>query len=282
MEEFAIQKIYIDSRYQVKNGKYHNNADFEVILPQVVSLPEKCHGFVDEIILPVLFVNVQTGVNDKLYLKVFYNGVDHFYTYTFPESNYTLDQFYSKLQEFLFWTNEADKVGFTVTLIESVYQISIVLKDQRITKPDVCKFSIFTDEELVTGAYNNTIISDPNSVNNILQNYKFESSIYDDISVIFDIDLHPVRNLYLTCSELTSYGSLTNFLWEGRAIIKKIPVNVPFGSLLFHYQQTQTDVFKCGNKTLSRLRFQLRNAEGDIIKLNNHWSFTLLFYRGNE
>ena len=167
-----------------------------------------------------------------------------------------------------------------------MYKISVILKDERVTRPDVSKFNIFTDAELISGAYNNTIIDDPQSVNNILQNYKLKSNtldpIYDDFLAMYDIDLHPVRNLYLTCSELSSYGALTNFSWEGRTIIKKIPIGVPFGSLLFNYQQTQTDVFKCENKTLSRLKFQLRNAEGNIIKLNNHWSFTILFYRSNE
>jgi hypothetical protein len=55
---------------------------------------------------------------------------------------------------------------------------------------------------------------------------------WSDYQVDFYPDLHPVRNLYLCCSELSSYSSLTNFDWHGSNIIKKMPINVPFGSMV--------------------------------------------------
>jgi len=87
-------------------------------------------------------------------------------------------------------------------------------------------------------------------------------------------DLHPIRNLYLTCSDICGYSSLYNFDWSGQNIINKIPNNVPFGSMLYSFQNTSLDYFRCGNKTLSNLTFTLRDSHGNIINMASHLSFS--------
>jgi hypothetical protein len=119
-------------------------------------------------------------------------------------------------------------------------------------------------------------------MNDILQNYKKEINDWNVDLVQFYPDLHPIRNLYLCCSELSSYSSLTNFDWHGSNIIKKIPINVPFGSMVYNFQSITFDHFNCGNITLNKLSFTLRNAHGKIVNLNNHWSFSILFSRDHN
>ena len=109
-------------------------------------------------------------------------------------------------------TSPAD-ISFRVSAIEDNYKIIIQENEHR-------AFNIFTDNDLANGLYNNTIITDPHSANNILENYKNDGT-WSNYRFTFYPDLHPVRNLYLTCSELSNYSSLTNFRWGGKNIIKK-------------------------------------------------------------
>jgi hypothetical protein len=88
MEDFLVRKIYIDSRFKTDSSVSDSN--FSIVLPEAVNLPEKCIGVIDEIILPVMFCNVQTGVNDKLYMAIFHSAVTNYYTITLAERNYDL------------------------------------------------------------------------------------------------------------------------------------------------------------------------------------------------
>jgi len=276
MEDFLTKKIYIDTRYKT-NTEQGNNANFQVMLNEVVNLPEKCVGYIDEIIMPILFFNVQEGVNDKLYFGIFIPGDNiEYFTLTLPEKNYNLVDLASELQtQFNEATSESEnEFSFLVSAIEDTYKIIVQQQEHH-------AFNIFTDNDLANGLYNNTVINDPQSINNIIVNYKYDGT-WSNWRFTFFPDLHPVRNLYLTCSELSNYSSLTNFSWGGKNIIKKIPVNVGFGGMLYLTQSLANDHFNCGNKSLSQLNFQLRNSEGNIVKLSSHWSFSIIFLRANE
>jgi hypothetical protein len=154
--------------------------------------------------------------------------------------------------------------------------------DQRVSPPYIATFIFFDDSELESGAYNGTPILDHQSVNDVLQNYKKVPNQWSSFKISLTPDLHPVRNLYLCFSELSSYSSLTNFDWHGSNVIKKIPINVPFGSMVYNFQSITFDHFQCGNRTLNKLYFTLRNSHGKVVKLNNHWSFSILFSRGQS
>lgn len=84
--------------------------------------------------------------------------------------------------------------------------------------------------------------------------------------VEFYPDSHPVRNLYLCCSEFCSYSSLTSFNWDGRHIVKQNPIIVGFGGMRFLSRSLPHDPVDCGNQTLSQLNFQMRTSHGDVVK----------------
>jgi hypothetical protein len=59
-----VRKIYIDSRFKTSNSK--SNSDFKYELLESVSLPNKCVMYMDDVIIPVSWVNVDER-NNKLY-----------------------------------------------------------------------------------------------------------------------------------------------------------------------------------------------------------------------
>ena len=195
MEDFIIRKIYIDSRFKT-SSRLGNNADFEVMLPQVVNLPEKCIGFIDELIMPIAFYNVQENVSDKLYINVYYDGADHFSTITIPEKNYSVQELGSDIITELQTAYPGD-VSFVGGGFADLNKITIQIVDSRISPPDTATFIIFDDVELLNGDYNSSSITEPQSINNILQNYKSSFVVYSSFKIEFTPDLHPLRNIYL-------------------------------------------------------------------------------------
>lgn len=57
---------------------------------------------------------------------------------------------------------------------------------------------------------------------------------------------------------------------------------VTFGSMLCLTQSLSNAYFKCENQTLSQLNFQLRNRQGEIVKLSSRWSFSIILMRAND
>lgn len=108
-----------------------------------------------------------------------------------------------------------------VPLVQVLLKLLVQLIDNRPSKPDVATFIIFDDAELAQGLYKNTLIWSPQRINHILQNDKTVTSQWPTFKIDVYLDLHPVRHLYLTCSELSSYSSLTSFNWGCQTIIRK-------------------------------------------------------------
>jgi hypothetical protein len=141
------------------------------MLPQIVNLPEACIGVIDEIILPVMFYNVQRDVNDKLYIGIYYSSITNYYTITLDENNYTLTDLADTINSPLNLLDPTN-VLFNVYGLSEVMKLSIEILDQRVDPLDVVTIIVFDDNELKEGSYNSIPISQPESINDILQNYK--------------------------------------------------------------------------------------------------------------
>ena len=96
------------------------------MLSEVVNLPEKCVGYIDEIIMPILFYNVQTDVNDKLYLGIVLptDHVAHYSTTTLDEMSYNLIDLASALEPKLNAIVELHTIdiAFLVSAVEPNYK----------------------------------------------------------------------------------------------------------------------------------------------------------------
>jgi hypothetical protein len=117
------------------------------------------------------------------------------------------------------------------------------------------------------------------SINTLLKNFtQFQTYSVTNTFLSGNIDMNPLRNVYLSCSGLGNFS--TTSLTGDRNIIKKIPINGQPGSIIYDSTQTGVDYLDCSRQTLSRISFQLKDNFGTIINLHGvHWSFSIVFSR---
>jgi hypothetical protein len=139
-------------------------------------------------------------------------------------------------------------------------------------------FRVITDHEMEfnnigwTGAsYDKNNLK---SVNQVLGNYTPSLNGTDWVSGY--VVLLVLRNLYLTCSELRDAKQLGS---TGACnIIKKIPINAPFGSVIYDNEIISVDYINVSNRVLRTLHFKFVNSYGNVVDLNNvNCSFSLTF-----
>ena len=112
------------------------------------------------------------------------------------------------------------------------------------------------------------------SINQVLGNYT--SSLNSSTWESGYITLLALRNIYLSCSELSDARQLGSTGTYN--IIKKIPINAPFGSVIYDNEIINNDYINVSNRVLRTLRFKLVNSYGNVVDLNNvNCSFSLTF-----
>jgi hypothetical protein len=95
------------------------------------------------------------------------------------------------------------------------------------------------------------------------------------------LTLLALRNLYLTCSELSDAKQLGST--GAYNIIKKIPINAPFGSVIYDNEIISHDYINVSNRVLRTLHFKLVNSYGNVVDLNNvNCSFSMIFVNDED
>ena len=271
-----VRKIYIDTRF--KRDQYGSNTNFEIDLPQTVECPEDTVIFADEIVIPNTMTTVQAGINDALYFAVFYDTTVKYRQITLPEQNYTLMLFANQLKNLMNSVINTAEAEFNVNYNVDKLNISISISDKRSNKTDTMRWQIFTDANLKEGLYNFRTIHDATTCNEILQNFNistFEPWYTNDYVVIYNIDLHTTKNLYLL-ADIGEYRTITNFPWTGSCVLKKIQMNVPYNETLFSNVIMPYDCTHASNQSFNRIKFRLVNSRGLEPNLKNNWSFSLI------
>ena len=278
-----VRKLYIDTRYKLDpNG---SNTKFTIEFPQTIECPENTVMFVDEIVLPNTITTVQQDVNDRVYLVVKYNNSLHYFNAQLPEKNYTLPSFAEELKgqlnlQILF---QAQSAAVEVTTVYDINDltVSLTVLDKRAIKVDTMEWLILSDDALKQGFFNATQIKEPNSCNDILQNYVVDfNGIWNQVNkaIKYRVDLHTTRNLYLL-ADIGEFRTITNFPWSGSSVLKKIQMNVPYSDTLLFNVIMPYDCTHVGNMSFNRLQFHLVNSKGNYPNLRNNWSFSLIFER---
>ena len=136
------------------------------------------------------------------------------------------------------------------------------------------RFNVWTDAELKAG--NKSAVLN-RSINSLMKNYVSKAN--DNTSWTSGyIDMIPMRNVYLNCSGLGNFNTMT--LNGNRNVVKKIPVNANAGDMIFDQTVTGMDYLDCSSQTLSRLYFRLTDAFGKTVDLHgNHFTFSIVFSR---
>ena len=256
-----IKKIYIDTRF--KSSDSRSDSDFKIDLPTTLLMPEDTGFYIDDVCIPHTWYTVETGRNDKLHFG--FNTSDA--VVTIPEGNYTILSLGTAIATAMNLQLHPTTINFTseYIAIKNSFKITLVTTTNR--------FQIFTDVELK--AINSTAVG--SSINSLIKNY---TSKGDNNSPFVSgyIDMIPRRNLYLCCSGLGNFNTVT--LNGNRNVVKKIPVTANPGDMIFDQTVTGMDYLDCSGQTLSRISFQLTDAYGNVINLHeNHFSFSIVFSR---
>jgi hypothetical protein len=147
---------------------------------------------------------------------------------TIPTKNYNGITFAAALRASM---NAAIGFGTTFTVVYDLNDNNI--KITQLDNFDRYLFTLISDDDLVAGNLWNQPVPQSemiHSMNGILrlgENFSFSTvAAYNAY-----IDLHNVRNLYITSSSLASYTTISKF--GNDLIIKKIPVRANYGQIVF-------------------------------------------------
>ena len=259
-----IKKIYIDTRF--KSSDSRSDSDFKIDLPTTLLMPEDTGFYIDDVCIPHTWYTVETGRNDKLHFS--FNAGNTIVS--MPEGNYNITSLGTAIATAM---NLA--LSPTSRPMTNFTSVSDPLKNSfKITLANVVnRFEIFTDAQLK--AMNSTAFG--SSINKLIKNFVSKGENNSPFLSGY-IDMIPNRNVYLCCSGLGNFNSMT--LNGNRNVVKKIPVNANSGDMIFDQTVTGMDYLDCSSQTLSRISFQLTDAYGNVINLHeNHFSFSIVFSR---
>ena len=256
-----IKKIYIDSRF--KSSDSASNSDFKIDLPTTLLMPEDTGFYIDDVCIPHTWYPVEDGVNNTV---AFLFGMTTRHV-TIPPGNYSVKDLGLAIVS-------AMNAAAALPAFESVYDVktnslTIKLTSAYSTNP----FEIYSDAYLAAAGYSYA----NKTMNSLLKNFTAKG-FSTNAFVSGYIDMYPVRNIYMSCSGLGNFNTMS--ISGDRNIIKKIPVTAGHGEVIFDQTVTGMDYLDCSHQTLSRISFQLKDVFGNIINLHgNHMSFSIVFSR---
>ena len=85
-----VRKIYCDTAF--KRQDLISNSNFKIDLPYTLKLPDNCVFFVDDVSIPHTWYTIESGVNDKLYVRITLGSANTDYILTLTSQNYDGNQ----------------------------------------------------------------------------------------------------------------------------------------------------------------------------------------------
>ena len=265
-----IKKVYIDTRFKTEDSISHS--DFFIELPRSLNVPDNTICYITDIVIPVSWHTVDAR-NNKLYMMMNWLGIDFYHIVVIPVKNYSGPDFAAALKLALntFFTRE--EIFFDVQYNSKDTSIKIMK-----TQPHGVGLYMVSDHDLMSGKYWKSPLAKGtlNSMNSILRIGTYSYMLRDTTPYTAVLDLHTIRNVYLTSSSLCSYNIVSNF--GNDVIIKKIAVKCSYGTMLYDSGEPGYDYLDVSKRALSRIDFKLLDSFGNVLDLRgNHWSFSLVF-----
>jgi len=272
--KLEIKKIYVDTRFKTADSK--SDSDFSIELPRTFNVPDNVVCYISDLVIPISFSTVDSR-NNSLYFKFRHNNVfqNSMLTLTLDSKNYNGTTFTEAFKTKLNATVAPYNFNFDCIYDYTDNLLTIKLNDTRPNKTIPILFEIISDDDLKNGSFNNTPISAPKTLNQILRINKSMIFVEGGSQYKIYIDLHTTRNLYLTSSALASYNVVSNF--GNDTIIKKIPVRAGFNEMLFDVGAEGMDYLDVSRRSLRYIDFKLVDSYFNVVDLrNNHFSFSIL------
>ena len=263
-----IRTVYIDSRFKTRDSK--SSSDFKYELAESIELPDKCVCYVDDVIIPVSWYNIDE--NSKNIFIRRYQDLSNTKTdriVPIEVNNHTADTLTDAIQNAL---NTAFGWGvFAVTYEARKLKITITPETQSEVK-------LFTDDELKgSNDWQGTAYDSNNlmSANEVLGNFTIQPSTASAFESGI-IDLRRIHNVYISSSNLSTFKTLGPRGESG--IIKKCPVTTEYGFTLVDNVVVSHDWTDVSKQLLKTLEFRLTDAYGTTIDLRGMpISFSLIF-----
>ena len=268
-----IKKIYIDTRFKTADSKSHS--EFTIDLPREFNIPDDTICYVSDIVMPVSFRTIDDR-NNNFYFSIDFETTHIYYDITLENKNYTGSGFVEALRQKIsdittgaslpiIWTSSYDNIDNKMTL-------SFV--DTRTNPPDLMTVTFYSNDSLMNDEWLH-VVSDPKTINYIIA-LKTKVFLHSMELYTCYLDLHTIRNLYLSSSALASYDTISNF--GNDTIIKKIPVTANPNSMLFHGASEGFDYLNLSKRSLRYIDFRLTDAFYNVVDLRDtHFSFSLVF-----
>ena len=281
------KKIYIDSKYRTYDS--NSTSDFKIQLRENFEIPDNTVMYIHEIAIPNVMHTIEEDVNNFVYFVLT------------DDSNVKINQYIIKFNGSYILTpqglldlvvgemNRLTALTDTDIFVGTYYPTRNIfgITSLNATSGTNYKFKILTDEELNTGF--NGYWDDSLNTNDkvfrknmspILGNFNGSLSAEYASRLLY---LQPYPNVYINCPELSNYNFHSPSGWSN-AIIKKVPVNVPFGSIIFEGSSVaEKDTIDVSKRSIQRLSFRITDETGNVINFHNtNISFSLLFYNSTS
>ena len=229
-----FKKIYIDSHH--RTSRSISSSDFEIYLPETQECDNNTKLYIHEVSIPNSIYPIQSGLNDTLYLRL-YNSAD-FTSFldtkvVLPSGSYIGSTLANTLQvEMRLRTNNSLGLNDWFNVSYNYDKNQITIGNQHSLQGT---FKIFTDGELkFLNNWQDDFYERDNlfSLNQVLGNNAPNLIEVNWFSGY--ISLLPLRNLYLTCDELSdcsqlgSVGSFNKLVNSYGNVVELNNVNLSF------------------------------------------------------
>ena len=269
-----IKKIYVDTKCRTPNSI--SSTDFSIQLNETIYMPDNSVFYISDVCIPHSWYTVEEYVNNKFELQIKFNNVTSDIILTLDSKNYTgsdlIVELLTQLNQIVDFTNK-----FTFTYDSSRHLIFISC-DVGYT------FKILTKSDILTkieGSWNGLNYDSTKTYDIYTYMLKLNEGVsptYTSISNFTSpsLDLQPIRNIYISSPNL---GNCSTIGPNGQAsIIKKVPVNANYNSVIFDGMTSSNDFLDCSKQTLKNIEFTLDNVHGQRINLHGQEvSFSIIF-----
>ena len=240
-------------------------------------MPENSVFYISDVCIPHSWYTVEEFVNNKFFLQIKFNNVTSDIILTLDSKNYTgsdlIVELLTKLNTIVDFTNH-----FTFTYDASRHLIFIMC-DFGYTFKILTKSDILTKLEGSWSGLNYDITKTYDINTYMLKLNDGISPTYTSVNYFTSpsLDLQPIRNIYISSPNLGNYSTIGP---NGQAsIIKKVPVNANYNSVIFDGMSSSNDFIDCSKQTLKNIEFTLDNVHGQRINLHGQEvSFSIIFH----
>ncbi len=228
--------------------------------------------FLDDVAIPHSWYSVISGINDKLYFIVTYDSNFTGFIATITSHNYTGSELATEI---------ATQMNAEYTTLTDNFSASFSVLKQTITinsAEGTLTFKLLTETEILGDyagmpAYD---ASNPADINRkVLRQIDTSSTLANSYTSGF-VDLQPIKNVYIYCSNLSTFSTVAPD--GGSGVIKKVPVTQDTGYYIFDNVMNNNDCVDVSKLSIRVLHFQLKDKLGNVIPLNGStWSASIVF-----